>query len=444
MPPAVRLLIVDDELHVRTSLAAWFRDDGYEVETASSGRDALEHLGNRAADILLVDIKMPGMDGLELQRRVHERAPEATVIIMTAHASVDTAILAMKEGAYDYVTKPFDPEDVSRLVNKAAERYQLMAENRALRQRLEAAEPTLIHDPSGPMTRVLEEIDQVASTDTSVLITGESGTGKEIVARLIHARSERRFGPLVMVNCAALAEGVLESELFGHEKGAFTGAAGKRRGKVELANEGTLFLDEIGDVPSKVQVDLLRVLQERNVTRVGGDISIPVDFRLVSATHRNLEEEMAAGRLRQDFYFRVNVFNLKLPPLRERPGDIPLLADHFLRHFARQMNKRVKGFSDEALGTLTGYAWPGNVRELQNAIERALVLCKGDTILAKYFPFTASAPVPANQSLAALEAAHIRRVLDVNDHNISRSALALGVDRATLYNKIKKYGIERR
>jgi DNA-binding NtrC family response regulator len=444
MPSSVRLLIVDDELHVRTSLAAWFRDDGYDVETAASGRDALDSLGERAADILLVDIKMPGMDGLELQRRVRELAPEATVIIMTAHASVDTAILAMKDGAYDYITKPFDPEDVSRLVSKAAERYRLLTENRALRERLAAAEPQLIHEPSGPMAQVLEQIDQVAPTNTSVLINGESGTGKEIIARLIHARSERCFGPMVMVNCGALAEGVLESELFGHEKGAFTGAAGQRRGKVELANEGTLFLDEVGDVPSKVQVDLLRVLQEKSVTRVGGNATIPVDFRLVSATHRDLEQRIAEGELRQDFYFRINVFTIQIPALRDRPADIPLLAEHFLRSFAKQMNKRIGGYSEPTLAALCAYRWPGNVRELQNAVERAVVLCRGDTLLPEHFPFAVPQHAPQNQSLAAMEAAHVRRVLEAHEHNITHTAQALGVDRATLYAKIKKYDIERK
>ena len=447
MASAVRLMIVDDELHVRTSLAAWFRDEGYDVETASSGREALDQLGQRAADILLVDIKMPGMDGLELQRRVRELAPETTVIIMTAHAAVDTAILAMKEGAYDYITKPFDPENVSRLVRKAAERYTLMTENRALRQRLAAAEPQLVHEPSGPMTAVLEQLNQVAPTDTSVLITGESGTGKEIIARLLHARSERRFGPLVMVNCGALAEGVLESELFGHEKGAFTGASGMRRGKIELANEGTLFLDEVGDVPAKVQVDLLRVLQERTVTRVGGNSTIPVDFRLLTATHRDLAAEMAAGTFRQDFYFRINVFNIEVPALHERPGDIALLAEHFLTHFTRQMNKRIAGFSAAARDALAAYRWPGNVRELQNAVERAVVLCRGGELGAEHFPFVAGAAAQSaasgEESLAAMEALHIQRVLVAHDHNITHTAQALGIDRATLYAKMKKYEIGR-
>ncbi|MBW2732956.1 MAG: sigma-54-dependent Fis family transcriptional regulator [Deltaproteobacteria bacterium] len=442
MGSAVRMLIVDDERHVRTSLAAWFRDEGFDVETAASGKEALLQLGDRAADILLVDIKMPGMDGIELQQRVRKLAPDATVIIMTAHAAVETAIQALKDGAYDYITKPFDPEDVSRLVRKAAERYSLLSENRTLRERLEAAEPRLVASKGSPMDAVVEQINQVAVTDTSVLITGESGTGKEIIARLIHARSQRRFGPMVVVNCGALNEGVLESELFGHEKGAFTGAAGRRRGKIELANEGTLFLDEVGDIPAKVQVDLLRVLQEKSVVRVGGNMSLSVDFRLVAATHRDLEAEMQQERFRQDFYFRINVLNIEVPALRDRPADIPLLAEHFLQQFTQQMNRRIAGFTDEALGGLCSYRWPGNVRELQNAIERGVVLCRGGKLGVQHFPFL-SAPAPDDQSLSSMEAAHVRRVLAAQGYNISHTAAALGIDRATLYAKLKKYKIER-
>jgi DNA-binding NtrC family response regulator len=259
----VRILVVDDEQHIRNSLATWFREEGYDVSVAPSGKDALAALVREGTNILLVDIKMPGMDGLELQRRVRELAPDATIIIMTAYASVETAVQALKEGAYDYIVKPFDPEAVSRLVRKAAERYSLLAENRVLRERIAGASPALITSGSPAMAKVNELVDQVAPTDTNVLITGESGTGKELVAHLIHTKSTRRFGPFVVENCGALAEGMLESELFGHERGAFTGAVGRHRGKIEMANEGTLFLDEIGDVPPKVQVDLLRVLQER-------------------------------------------------------------------------------------------------------------------------------------------------------------------------------------
>jgi two-component system response regulator HydG len=440
MTHSVRILVVDDEQHVRSSLAAWFREDGYDVTVAGSGREALQALARDGADILLVDIKMPGMDGLELQRKARELAPDATVIIMTAYASVETAVEALKDGAYDYVVKPFDPEAVSRLVHKAAERYTLLRENRALRERLESAAPVLITAGTGEMGRVLELVEQVAPTDTSVLITGESGTGKEQLARLMHAKSNRRFGAFAVVNCGALAEGLLESELFGHERGAFTGAIARHRGKIELAHEGTLFLDEIGDVPPKVQVNLLRVLQERVVTRVGGNTPIGVDFRLVTATHRDLEAEVTAERFRDDFYFRINVFRIHLPPLRERPEDVPLLAAHFLAQFSRQMNRRIDGFSDQALAALCAYAWPGNVRELQNAVERAVVVCRGTRIEAEHFPF-AGGPREDDLTLEHVEEEHVRRMLAASGFNVTRAAKLLGIDRVTLYNKMKKYGI---
>jgi len=445
MSAPVKLMIVDDEPHLRSSLTFWFKEEGYDVLSAGSGREALATLAREAPQILLVDIKMPGMDGLEVLRKVRETSPETTVIIMTAYASVETAIQALKDGAYDYIVKPFDPEAISRLVKKAAERYTLLSENRELKARLEAAEPALVTAGGGPMAKVLELVDQVASTDTSVLVTGESGTGKELVARLIHARSPRRFGPLSVVNCGALSEGVLESELFGHEKGAFTGAVGRRRGKVELAHEGTLFLDEIGDVPPKVQVDLLRVLQEKQVVRVGGNQTVPVDFRLVTATHRDLEDEVAAGRFRQDFFFRIHVFAIERPSLRDRPADIPVLAQHFLARFASAMNRRIGGFSPGALAAMADYPWPGNVRELQNAIERAVVLCKGDTIEAAHFPFTTNGHVAAATSLtlASAEEAHIRKVLATMSFNVAQAARALEIDRVTLYNKMRKYGIDR-
>jgi DNA-binding NtrC family response regulator len=442
MTTPVRILVVDDEQHVRNSLATWFREEGYNVSVAGNGKEALATLTREGTNILLVDIKMPGMDGLELQRKVRELAPDATIIIMTAYASVETAVQALKEGAYDYIVKPFDPEEVSRLVRKAAERYALLAENRALRERLAGALPSLVTAPGGAMAPVLELVEQVAPTDTSVLITGESGTGKELLARLVHTKSNRRFGPFVVVNCGALAEGVLESELFGHERGAFTGAVARRHGKVELADEGTLFLDEIGDVSPKVQVDLLRVLQERELTRVGGNTTVPVNFRLVTATHRDLEEEVAAGRFREDFYFRINVFTIHLPPLRQRPEDIPILAEHFLSHFAGQMNRRIAGFAPEAIAALVAYPWPGNVRELANAIERAVVMCRGDQIEVRHFPFAAAAPA-SEASLAAVEEAHVRRVLASCSFNVAQAARILDIDRVTLYNKLKKYGIER-
>ena len=442
MGTSVRILIVDDELHVRTSLAAWFREDGYQVNTAGSGKEALELLAREPAHILLVDIKMPGMDGLELHRAVRELLPEATVIVMTAYAAVETAVQALKDGAYDYIVKPFEPEAISRLVRKASERYRLLAENRELKRKVEAAAPTLVASATGAMKKVFEAALQVAPTDTSVLIRGESGTGKELLAQRIHGLSPRQFGTFVAVNCGALSEGVLESELFGHERGAFTGAVGRRRGKIELADEGTLFLDEIGDIPPKVQVDLLRVLQERTVTRVGANTPVKVNFRLISATHRDLKAEVAAGRFREDLLYRIDVLRIELPPLRERREDIALLGDHFLRRFAAQQNRRIEGITDEAKAALMAYDWPGNVRELQNVIERAVVVCRGSRIETAHIAFAGLA-TPRDESLAAAEETHIRNVLALHTYNVTHAARALGVDRVTLYNKMSKYQIAR-
>jgi DNA-binding NtrC family response regulator len=442
MTVPIRILVVDDEQHVRSSLAIWFREEGYQVSIAEGGKEALEIATREPPDILLVDIKMPGMDGLELQRRMRELLPEATVILMTAYAAVDTAVQALKDGAYDYIVKPFDPEDLSRLVRKAAERYSLLTENRELRNRLESSIPQIIAAKTGPMTEVLEQADRVAPMDTNVLIGGESGTGKELLARRIHAHSGRALGPLVVVNCGALAETILESELFGHEKGAFTGALGRRRGKLELAHEGTLFLDEVADVPPKMQVDLLRVLEERKVTRVGGNTPVNTNFRLLVATNRDLEAEVAAGRFREDLFFRIHVFHIEIPPLRNRPEDVPLLAEAFLARFAQQMNRKIDGISQEAMTALCAHPWPGNVRELQNAIERAVVVCRGRTVLPEHFPF-AMGPPTEDLSLSHLEEVHIRRVLAMFGFNVSRAASELGVDRVTLYNKMKKFGIQR-
>ena len=442
MTRAVRIMVVDDEQHVRSSIASWFREEGYEVTMAAGGKEALQSIAVEPPDILLIDIKMPAMDGLELQRKVRDLLPDATTVVMTAYAAVDTAVQALKDGAYDYVVKPFDPEELSRLIRKAAERYALLRENRALRQRLGATEPEIIGGAEGAMQVVLEQADRVAPTDTNVLISGESGTGKELLARRIHARSERYLGPLVVVNCGALAESVLESELFGHEKGAFTGAVARRRGKLEQAHEGTLFLDEVADIPHKMQMDLLRVIEDRSVVRVGGNDSIATDFRLIAASNRDLEAEVAAGRFREDLFFRIHVFHIHLPPLRERQGDIRPLSQAFLCRFADQMRRPIEEISTEAMQALIAHPWPGNVRELQNAVERAVVVCRGKRLLPEHFPF-ATGPRNEDLSLAHMEDVHIRRVLSTFGFNVSRAAAELGIDRVTLYNKMKKYGIRR-
>jgi DNA-binding NtrC family response regulator len=441
-----RVLVVDDEAAVRESLGGWFREEGYEVGLAESAREALVKLAAESWDVFLLDIRMPGIDGIELQRRIREAQPDAAVIIMTAYASVETAVEAMKQGAFDYVVKPFDPDDLEHTVRNAVERRRLVSENRQLRDKIE--ELNLLHEivgTSAAVRRVLEQVAVVSSSDTTVLVRGESGTGKEIVARAIHANSSRRYMPIVVVNCGALSEGVLESELFGHERGAFTGAQYRRKGKFELADGGTLFLDELGDVSLKTQVDLLRVLEEKKITRVGGTAEVRTDFRLIAATNKNLEALVAEGRFREDLYYRINVFSITIPPLRERREDTPLLAEHFLRKFSRSMSKPVSRISRAALDALAAYDWPGNVRELQNAVERAVLVCKGAEVRPEDLPLRlADAPTEGQaQSLAEVERLHVKRVLEEAGWNVHRAARLLGIDRVTLYNKIKKYGFKR-
>ncbi|MBP7149591.1 MAG: sigma-54-dependent Fis family transcriptional regulator [Acidobacteria bacterium] len=441
------LLIVDDEAIVRESLGGWFEEEGYQVGTCPSAREALLRIQEQAWDVCLVDIKMPGMDGLELQSRFQEIAPDMPVIVMTAYASVETAVAALKSGAYDYIIKPFDPEDLARLVAKAVDVRRLKQENRVLRERVEEESP-LDHivgdDPA--MQRVKELIRTVGPTDSTVLIEGESGTGKELVARAVHSLSPRRYMPLVVVNCGAMAESLLEAELFGHEKGAFTGAHQRRKGKLELADGGTLFLDEVGEIPLKMQVDLLRVLEDKTFTRVGGNKTIRSDFRVVSATNRNLEEMIAAGTFRQDFYYRLNVVKIVVPPLRERRRDIRLIAQALRERLASSMNKKFTGFTDEALTLIQDAPWPGNVRELENAIERAMVVGQPPLIRARDLPLPGAGErgaVPNQQSLADIEKAHLFRVLEDTGWNISRAARVLDIDRTTLYAKIRRYGLER-
>ena len=445
-----RLLIVDDEAVVRDSLREWFAEDGYPVFAVASAREALEKLAQEAIDVLLVDIRMPGMDGLELQRKVRVIAPRAAVVIMTAYGSVDTAVAALKEGAYDYIVKPFDPEELERVIEKAAEHAVLKCENERLKEHLELAVDSGAEEIIGEseaMQQVCELIATVAPTEATVLITGESGTGKELVARAVHRLSPRRSMPLVSVNCAGLPEGLIESELFGHEKGAFTGAQYRRKGKFELADGGTIFFDEIGDISAKTQIDLLRALEEKVVTRVGGNSPIPVDFRIVVATNRELKKDIAEGRFRLDLYYRFAVFVIHLPPLRHRRADIMPLADHFLAIATREMGRAARNFSPAARRVLVDYDWPGNVRELKNAVERAVVLQRGSQIEATDLPMNTSlfseVATVADLSLAEVEKCHIQRVLSKMDGNITHAAQALHIDRVTLYNKIRKYGLRR-
>jgi DNA-binding NtrC family response regulator len=439
------VLVVDDEVSVRTSLTGWFKRDGYEVAAAESATAALARLRDAAVDVVLLDIKMPGMDGMDLQERIHQIDPSIAVVMMTAFASVETAVRALKQGAFDYVTKPVDPDELSHLVRRAMEQRRLARENDRLKEAMDdLTGRELIVGESPGMQKVLELVRHVARTDATVLVRGESGTGKELVARAIHMNSARRYFPIVPVNCGAVPEDLLESELFGHEKGSFTGAQYRRKGKIEMADGGTLFLDEVGVISAKMQVDLLRVLDTREVTRVGGSRGVKVDFRVVCATNENLEQAVREGRFREDFYYRINVFTIDLPPLRERRGDIPALAEHIRARLARQMDKRITGFGEDAMAVLAAHDWPGNVRELQNAVERAMVVGQPPLIRAQDLPLLAARGRPAaGDALADVEKAHVAAILERTGWNVTRAADILGVDRVTVYNKMKKYGLAR-
>ena len=445
MDPKVSILIVDDENVVRDSLGKWFEEEGYSVATAASSHEALLKLPSERWDLALVDIKMPGMDGLELHRKIREVDPEIIVIIMTGFASVETAVQALKDGAYDYIMKPFDPDDLAHVVRKALDHRRVKAENVRLRENLEEVQAVELVGQSKGMQKVLELTRTVAPTDTTVLIHGESGTGKELVARAIHNLSPRRFMPFVALHCGALTETLLESELFGHEKGAFTGAQYRKKGKFEVAEGGTVFLDEIADISLKTQTDLLRVLQEKEIQRVGGVQTIKVDFRAVAATNRDLTTLVKEGTFRPDLYYRLNVFGIEIPPLRERKEDIPLMVDHFIRKYARAMNRRFNSLTRTALDVLMNYSWPGNVRELENAIERAMVIGREPEIQAADFPLqlTATPQPESGLTLEDVERAHILRVLEACDWNQTRAAKVLQIDRVTLYNKIKRYGFKK-
>lgn len=441
----VKILIVDDEQIVRESLTHWFEEDGYQVSSAADAFDVLKDLHPGKYDIMLVDIKMPKMSGLELLEKVKEIDPDCIVIIITAYASVPSAVQALKNGAFDYVTKPIDPDELSHLIKNAIKQKKLKEENVALKASIDemfSFEGLIGESPE--MKKVFELIKIVAPQDTTVMIRGESGTGKELIARAIHMNSPRRYYPIIPVNCGAFTETLLESELFGHEKGAFTGAQYRRKGKIEMANGGTLFLDEVGSVSQKMQVELLRVLETKQFTRVGGTEIVKVDFRLISATNENLERLVEEGKFREDLYYRLNVFTIYVPPLRERRSDIPVLANYFVQKFARQMNKPILKISDEAMEILLNHSWPGNVRELENAIERAMVVGKPPEIKPTDLPFHLEKVNSfESDSLEEVEKKHIQRVLNKYDWNISKAAQALNIDRVTLYNKIKKYGLQK-
>jgi len=446
MKKKIKLLVVDDEAIVRESLRDWLSDVGHQVLTAENGPQALEIIKREKPGIVIADLVMPGMDGIELMKRAKEISPDIEVIIITAYGSIPTAITAMREGAYDYIEKPFCPERVELLIEKLVEHQELIEENLSLHRRLEERyrfENIIAKSPK--MQRVIEVIKVVSKSNATVLITGDTGTGKELVARAIHSQSYRKDKPFVAVSCAALPESLLESELFGHEKGAFTGAHAQRRGKFEIANRGTIFLDEIGDMSANIQVHLLRVLEEKEFTRVGGNELIKVDVRVISATNKDMKEAIANRQFREDLYYRLNVVNIELPPLRERKEDIPLLAQHFLKKFSVENQKGITDFSPEATDFLLKYEWPGNVRELENAIERAVILTKNSCIEVADLPqesLTMTHSASSGKDLGEVERNHILNILNETGGNYSEAARILGISRMTLYNKIRAYGLD--
>jgi DNA-binding NtrC family response regulator len=442
MAKKISILIVDDEESVRDSLYNWFIEDGYRVAVAENANKALSILESDTFDIILADIKMPGMDGLEMLRRIKLLKSESIVIVMTAFATVDTAVQALKDGAFDYVTKPFDPDDLSHLIRNASKQISLAEENESLRTKIVSLEN--IEDLIGisePMKSVLKSIESVAQSNSSVVITGESGTGKELVARAIHSNSSRKFFPLVSVHCGALTESLLESELFGHEKGAFTGAMYNRKGRFEMADNGTIFLDEIATISTKMQIDLLRVLETKKFIRVGGNKEISSDFRVICATNRDLKGMVEKDQFREDLFYRLNVVNIFVPPLRNRVEDIPLLVDYFIKKYCTSMNRSLVTIDSSALNRLMEFNFPGNVRELENMIERAIVVGNGKKITLKDLPLEKTIITSSVESLGDLEKNHIVQILSKYGWNISRAAKALKVDRVTLYNKISKYGL---
>jgi len=443
MPGKVSILIVDDEESVRDSLYNWFIEDGYEVECAENAKKALSILELKKMDIILADIKMPGMDGLEMHRRIRSLDKDSIVIIMTAFASVTTAVQALKDGAYDYITKPFDPDDLSHLIRNASSQISLKDENKVLRNKVISLEN--VDDLIGGsemMIKVLKEVERVAQSNSPVIITGESGTGKELIARAIHSNSRRKFSPLVSVHCGALTESLLESELFGHEKGAFTGAMYNRKGRFEMADGGTIFLDEIATISQKMQIELLRVLETKTFLRVGGNKEITSDFRVICASNKDLKKMVENGTFREDLFYRLNVVNIRIPPLRERVQDIPMLVDHFIKIYCTSMSRNIMTIDQAALKRLEQYDFPGNVRELENMIERAIVVGNEKEIRLKDLPIEKEMTSSSFSSLEDLEKQYILQVLNKYDWNITRSAKVIKVDRVTLYNKIKKYDLK--
>ena len=447
------ILIVDDEPGVRTALSGVLRDEGYDVDSADSGEACLERLARQAYDVVVLDIWLPGIDGLATLSRMRERQVDAQVVIISGHGNVESAVRAIKMGAFDFVEKPLSLEKTVLVVRNALRQRSLEAENLALRAKVDAQHQMI--GESYAMAKLREQVAMAAPTNGRVLIIGENGTGKELVARNIHGMSRRRSAPFVEVNCAAIPEELIESELFGHVRGAFTGAVADRRGKFEAAHGGTIFLDEIGDMSLKTQAKVLRVLQEQVMEPVGGSTRIRVDARVLAATNKDLPAEIRAGRFREDLYFRLNVVPIFVPPLRERTEDVALLADHFMAMMAREYGRRAKTFDPDAVAALQRYPWPGNVRELRNLIERLMIMVPGDRVSSRDLTFlehgfgappqattNPSAPIaPLHDARDEFEKQYILRALAAQQGNMSRTAEVLGVERSNLYRKMRAFGI---
>ena len=446
MDEKMRIMIVDDEMIVRESFFYWFEKAGHEVQTAASGPEALEKLEKIPFDLLFVDIKMPGMNGIELLEKVKAEYSDTMVIIITAYGSIETAVKTMKLGAVDYLMKPFKPDQLNLVMEKISQQKKLASEYSYLKGRLEKITRfDNIIGQSEAMEEIFRLIPEVANSEAAVLLIGETGTGKELIAKAIHAKSKRAQFPFIAINCGALPDSLLESELFGHQKGAFTGAVRARKGFLEVVSGGTLFLDEIGEISRKMQVNLLRVLEEKKITRIGNSLPVDVDFRLISATSRNLEEHIASGTFREDFFYRINVIRLQIPPLRKRKEDIPILVEHFLEKYSHETTKHVDHITRDAANLLKSYDWPGNVRELENAVERAVVLSKSRTLGVRDFSFLNVAPVPAGggRTLREMEKAYIQTILEDCRWNVTRAARILGINRVTLHKKINRYQLKR-
>lgn len=443
-----RILIVDDEEDIRLTLATFLKEEGYQCQTAKDGESALERVRDGGIDVVLTDVSMPGMGGIELMRQVHQWSPETMVLLMTAYASVETAIEALRSGAADYFLKPLDLDELAVRIRSLIQRQELIRENRYLREVIDKSfNFNFIIGESEPMKQIYRMIDKVGPTRSTVLVTGPSGSGKELIARALHQRSERKSKPFVAINCGSIPEQLFESELFGHKKGSFTGAINDRDGYFVLANGGTLFLDEIGELPLAMQVKLLRVLQDSEVKPVGASTSHKVDVRIVTATNRNLEQEVEEGRFREDLFYRLNIIRIALPTLKERIGDIPLLCQHFLERFNKEFRKAVKGIDSEAMSLILRHPWKGQIRELENVLERAMLLTDGDFIRAEDLPFGAGEvgeepmadAAALGDAVSTFERQYIQHMLKKYNGNRTDTARALSIDASTLYRKMEKY-----